>query len=100
MRLSAWKSGKKVSVENVFTNNQFLAIIDVVIFADLRPVRSNLMFREMACMKKLELLARIQKLSSLVHSEDLLHYQLTEVSVKELHTALNKLTEEYIACYC
>lgn len=51
-------------------------------------------------MEKLELLSRIRKLSSLVHSEDLIHYNLTEDSIKELRHTLDELTEEYIACYC
>lgn len=51
-------------------------------------------------MKKLELLSRIEKLSSLVHSKDLSHYNLTEESIQELRLALDKLTDEYIAAYC
>jgi ribosome recycling factor len=50
--------------------------------------------------EKLELLSRIRKLSSLVHSEDLKHYNFTEDSIKELHSTLDKLTEEYITSYC
>lgn len=51
-------------------------------------------------MNKLELLAKIQKLSSLVHSEDLVQYNLSQESLQELRTTLDKLTEEYIATYC
>ena len=51
-------------------------------------------------MKKLELLARIQNLASLVHCRDLSKYNLTEQSVKELKAVLDTLTDEYIANYC
>ncbi|EGO61989.1 hypothetical protein [Acetonema longum] len=51
-------------------------------------------------MEKLELLARIQKLSSLVHSEDLAQYNLSQESLQELRANLDRLTEEYIAAYC
>ncbi len=51
-------------------------------------------------MKKLELLARIQKLASLVHGEDLVKLNMTEESIKEIKCKLDELTEEYIACYC
>ena len=51
-------------------------------------------------MKKLELLARINKLSSLVHSRDLDQFNLTAESKQDMQRALDKLTEEYIAAYC
>lgn len=51
-------------------------------------------------MKKLELLARINKLSSLVHSHDLDQFNLTAESKLDMQRALDKLTEEYIAAYC
>jgi hypothetical protein len=51
-------------------------------------------------MKKLELLSRIQNLASLLHCDDLKQYNLTTESVKEMHRAMDALTEEYIACYC
>lgn len=51
-------------------------------------------------MKKLELLVRIEKLASLVHSNDLAKYNLTEESMKDIRRALDKLTDEYIAAYC
>ena len=51
-------------------------------------------------MQKLELLARIQKLASLVHCEDLAKYDLSEESLQELRSVLDKLTDEYIANYC
>jgi hypothetical protein len=51
-------------------------------------------------MEKIELLSRIRKLSSLVHGADLADYNLSEESVKEMHRALDDLTEEYIAAYC
>lgn len=63
----------------------------------------NLQFknqRGVITVKKLELLARIQKLASLVHSEDLVQLNLTAESITELKCKLDELTEEYIACYC
>ncbi|MEN6413743.1 MAG: hypothetical protein ABFC84_13440 [Veillonellales bacterium] len=51
-------------------------------------------------MKKMELLARIDKLSSLVHSRDLNQFNLNEASIKEIRRALDELTEEYITSYC
>lgn len=51
-------------------------------------------------MSKLDLLARIQKLSALIHSEDLSEYNLTAVGIKELKRRLDEMTEEYIELYC
>lgn len=51
-------------------------------------------------MKKVELLARISTLSSVVHSDDLAKYNLTSESINEMRRALDALTEEYIAHYC
>ena len=51
-------------------------------------------------MAKLQLLDRIEKLSVLVHSDDLKEYKLADDSIKEIRVALDKLTEEYISTYC
>lgn len=51
-------------------------------------------------MKKLQLLDKIQKLSAIVHCEELASYNLTEESIGEMRRTLDLLTEEYIAAYC
>ncbi|MDU4960557.1 MAG: hypothetical protein E6X17_07825 [Sporomusaceae bacterium] len=51
-------------------------------------------------MKKLQLLEMIQKLSAIVHSEELNRYNLTPASIAEMRNALDTMTEEYIAAYC
>lgn len=51
-------------------------------------------------MSKIELLSRIQKLTHLVHGDDLSRYALSESSVAELRQALDKMTDEYIDTYC
>jgi len=51
-------------------------------------------------MKKLELLARIDRLSAVVHNEDLAQCNLTHQSIGEVRQALDELTEEYISLYC
>ena len=51
-------------------------------------------------MSKLDLLKKIQKLSALVHSEDLAAYNLSGVSVREIQRCLDEMTERYIALYC
>ncbi|VBB08686.1 Hypothetical protein LUCI_3964 [Lucifera butyrica] len=50
-------------------------------------------------MQKLELLNRIQKLASIVHSEDLTQ-QLSAESLNDLRRVLDEMTEEYIVSYC
>lgn len=51
-------------------------------------------------MKKLEMLARIERLSAVVHCEDLAGCNLTHQSIGEIRQALDELTEEYISTYC
>jgi len=51
-------------------------------------------------MEKIALLARIQKLSSLIHCKDLENYNLSEAAIKEMKTTLDELTEQYIEVYC
>lgn len=51
-------------------------------------------------MEKIALLARIQKLSSLIHSTDLETFNLSEAAVDEMRSTLDELTEQYITAYC
>lgn len=51
-------------------------------------------------MEKIELLSRIQKLSSLVHSKDLAAYDFSETAIAEMKCTLDELTERYIVRYC
>lgn len=51
-------------------------------------------------MTKLELLARIDKLSSVIHSEDLHRYHLDADNIEAMRESLDKLTEQYIESYC
>lgn len=51
-------------------------------------------------MEKLNLLARINKLSSLIHSRDLAKYDFSTAALQEMQTTLDQLTEQYIAAYC
>lgn len=51
-------------------------------------------------MEKLELLSRIGKLSSVLHSDDLAKYNLADESVNEMHRVLDELSETYIVKYC
>jgi hypothetical protein len=50
--------------------------------------------------KKLELLARIDKLSSILHSHDLAQFNLTETSIDEMRQSLDELSDKYLAKYC
>lgn len=49
-------------------------------------------------MRKLELLSRIDKIASIIHSDDVNHFSTAVVT--ELRMALDELTEEYISLYC
>ncbi len=51
-------------------------------------------------MKKIELLARIEKLSSIVHSKDLAQFNLDEASINEMRRSLDELTDSYVNEYC
>ncbi|HWR41580.1 hypothetical protein [Sporomusa sp.] len=51
-------------------------------------------------MRKLQLLEQIDKLSSLLHSEDLKELNFTKGTINEMRQKLDVLTEEYIECYC
>jgi hypothetical protein len=50
--------------------------------------------------KKLELLARIDKLSSILHSRDLAQFNLTETSIDEMRQSLDELSDKYLTRYC
>lgn len=51
-------------------------------------------------MKKIELLSRINKLSAIVHSQDVAEFNLDEQHMQAMRHALDALTEEYIHQYC
>lgn len=51
-------------------------------------------------MEKLELLSRIEKLASVLHSEDLAKYNLPHESIVEMRRVLDQLSENYIIKYC
>ena len=51
-------------------------------------------------MKKLQLLEQIDKLSSLLHGNDLKELNFTKGTINEMYQKLDSLTEEYIECYC
>ena len=51
-------------------------------------------------MQKLLLLDKIQKLSAIIHNDEISKNILTAESISEIRSALDKLTEEYIAAYC
>lgn len=51
-------------------------------------------------MKKIELLARIEKLSSILHSNDLAQFNLNEASINEMRRSLDELTDSYVNEYC
>lgn len=51
-------------------------------------------------MEKLDLLSRISKLSSILHSNDLTKYNLASESIAEMRRALDELSEIYITTYC
>lgn len=51
-------------------------------------------------MHKLLLLDKIQKLSAIIHNDDISNNVLTAESIREIRRALDQLTEEYIAAYC
>lgn len=51
-------------------------------------------------MEKLELLSRIGKLSSVLHSGDLAKYNLGNESIAEMKRVLDELSETYISKYC
>jgi hypothetical protein len=51
-------------------------------------------------MRKLQLLEQIDKLSSLLHGEDLKEFNFTTGTINEMHQKLDMLSEEYIKCYC
>lgn len=50
-------------------------------------------------MRKVELLAQIQELSSVLASDKTLGY-ISEGSVAEMQKALDMMTEEYLQTYC
>lgn len=50
-------------------------------------------------MEKLELLASIRKLSSVVHC-DTLAQTLPEDSISEMKQTLDRLSDQYVATYC
>lgn len=51
-------------------------------------------------MEKIALLNRIQNLSSLIHSNDLVQYNLSDAVIEEMKHTLDEITEQYIASYC
>lgn len=51
-------------------------------------------------MKKLQLLEQIDKLSSLLQSNDLKELNFTAGTINEMYQKLDNLTIEYIKCYC
>lgn len=51
-------------------------------------------------MNKLELLSRIQTLSSIAHNPDITAWNLNEATIVDIHRLLNELTEQYIDLYC
>jgi len=51
-------------------------------------------------MGKLELLSRIRKLSSVLHSDDLAKYNFANESIIEMKRVLDELSENYITTYC
>jgi hypothetical protein len=51
-------------------------------------------------MTKLELLNRIQNLSSIIHSTDLEQYHFSEETLQEMKKTLDKITEQFIEAYC
>ena len=51
-------------------------------------------------MRKLQLLEQIDKLSSLLHGNDLKELNFTKGTINEMYQKLDSLTEEYIECYC
>ncbi|WP_169717984.1 hypothetical protein SPSIL_032360 [Sporomusa silvacetica DSM 10669] len=51
-------------------------------------------------MKKLQLLEQIDKLSSLLHSDDLQEFNFSAGTISEMRMKLDMLSEEYIECYC
>ena len=55
---------------------------------------------EVTGVNKLQLLEKIQRLSAIVHCDDLSKNVLTADSIGEIRSALDRLTEEYIAAYC
>ncbi len=50
-------------------------------------------------MQKVELLSRIQELSSILSSQTTQKY-MSDESVADLHKALEAMTEEYVSRYC
>lgn len=51
-------------------------------------------------MRKLQLLEQINNLSALVHGNRMNELNLTIGTISEIREKLDKLTEEYIECYC
>ncbi|MDF2571868.1 MAG: hypothetical protein K0R55_3472 [Sporomusa sp.] len=51
-------------------------------------------------MRKLQLLEQIDKISSLLHSDDLKELNFTAGTINEMRQKLDMLSEEYIECYC
>ncbi|WP_425057827.1 hypothetical protein SCACP_23910 [Sporomusa carbonis] len=51
-------------------------------------------------MRKIQLLKQIEKLSSLLHSHDLTEFDFSAATINEMRQKLDRLTEEYIECYC
>lgn len=51
-------------------------------------------------MTKIELLNRIQNLSSLIHSTDLEKYNFSEKTLQEMKQTLDEITEQFIEAYC
>ncbi|MGL5512223.1 MAG: hypothetical protein ACRDBM_03160 [Sporomusa sp.] len=51
-------------------------------------------------MRKLQLLEQIDKLSSLLQSDDLNELNFTAGTISEMRHKLDILTEKYIECYC
>ncbi|WP_371361613.1 hypothetical protein SRRS_29890 [Sporomusa rhizae] len=51
-------------------------------------------------MRKIQLLEQINKLSGLVHGNEMNELNLTIGTISEIRQKLDELTEEYIDCYC
>ena len=51
-------------------------------------------------MDKIALLSRIEKLSTLIHSNDITQYNLSETTIEEIKRTLDEITEQYILSYC
>lgn len=51
-------------------------------------------------MEKIVLLSRIEKLSTLIHSNDIAQYNLSDGALAEIKRTLDEITEQYINSYC